>query len=81
MIVTILAPSEQALQALDRAVRQALRDLTLVASIEHVTDPRAIARHGVRNPPAVMVDGRLVLSGRVAGAAELQALLAVAPAS
>ncbi len=51
------------------------------ATIETVTDRREIARYGVRVTPALVVDQRVVVSGRVPTSAELQAMLAVAPAS
>lgn len=81
MIIRILGSNVTDCDRLAKAAREAVADLTLHATIETVTDPRAITRYGVRSTPALMVDGRLVVSGRVPSAAEIQALLAVAPAS
>ncbi|HEU4511478.1 MAG TPA: thioredoxin family protein [Nocardioidaceae bacterium] len=81
MIIKILGTDTRTNEALERAVRQAVHDLTLHATIETVTDRREIARFGVRSMPALVVAERVVVSGRVPTSAELQALLAVAPAS
>lgn len=66
---------------LEDAVRTAVHDSALNATVEMVTDAREIARYGVMRTPALVVDDRVVLSGRVPGSAELQALLAGAPAA
>jgi small redox-active disulfide protein 2 len=80
MIAVKILGSGADCQRLEEAVRTAVHDSALNASVEMVTDPREFARYGVMRTPAVVVDGRVVVSGRVPGSAELQALLAVAPA-
>jgi small redox-active disulfide protein 2 len=81
MIIKVLGRDQESCQALATAVRQAVHDLTLHATIEEITDARTIVGFGVRSTPAIVVDGKVVVSGRVPTAAEVQALLAVAPAS
>lgn len=81
MIIKVLGRDQESSQALATAVRQAVHDLMLHATIEEVTDPRTIVAFGVRSTPALVVDGKVLVSGRVPTAAEVQALLAVAPAS
>lgn len=81
MIIKVLGRDQESSQALATAVRQAIHDLMLHATIEEITDPRAIAGFGVRSTPALVVDDKVLLSGRLPTAAEVQALLAVAPAS
>jgi small redox-active disulfide protein 2 len=80
MIVKILGPGCKNCLALERVTRQAVDDLGLVATVEKVTDYREIVGHGVMSTPALVVDGRVVASGRVPTVAEIQALLATAPA-
>jgi small redox-active disulfide protein 2 len=51
--------------ALEEATRTALRRLDIDAPITKVTDDAAIAAHGVLTTPALVIDGRVVVSGRV----------------
>ncbi len=81
MMIEILGTDPGSSQDLEKSVRQAVYDLALHATIETISDRREIARHGVRSTPALVVDGRVVVAGRVPTSAEVQALLAVAPAS
>ena len=53
----------------------ACAELDLAAEIEHVTDWAEIARLGVMRTPAVVVDGKILIMGRVPTVAELKALL------
>ncbi|HSJ20102.1 MAG TPA: thioredoxin family protein [Nocardioidaceae bacterium] len=80
MIVKILGPGCKNCVALERVTRQAVDDLGLVATVGKVTDYREIVGYGVMSTPALVVDGRVVVSGRVPTVAEIQALLATAPA-
>ena len=80
MRIKILGSGCEKCQRLEQAVRTAVHDSALDATLERVTDPREIARYRIIRTPALVVDDRVVLSDRVPGSAELQALLAVAPA-
>ncbi|MGB9609895.1 MAG: thioredoxin family protein [Bryobacteraceae bacterium] len=53
----------------------AARELGLSYEIEKITDFREIARMGALVTPALAVDGRLKLVGRVAGPEEIKPLL------
>ena len=55
--------------------RRAVERLGLDASVEKVEDLMDIVRLGVMSAPSLMVDGKLVLSGRVAGVDQIAALL------
>ncbi|MEG1577749.1 MAG: thioredoxin family protein [Oscillospiraceae bacterium] len=50
---------------LEAATREALAELHFEATIDHVTDFAQIAACGVLSTPALMVDGKVVCSGRV----------------
>ena len=51
--------------ALEESTRQALSELGLDLAVGHITDFSEIAALGVMSTPALMVDGKVVSSGRV----------------
>lgn len=55
--------------------RTALEELGINAPIQKVEDLLQIVLLGVMNVPALMVDGKILLSGRTATAAEIKALI------
>jgi small redox-active disulfide protein 2 len=59
----------------DRA-NQALRQLGAEGTVELVTDYTQIAGYGVMSTPALVVDERVVLTGRVPEVRELVSILA-----
>jgi small redox-active disulfide protein 2 len=62
-------------QELAAAVEAALTHLGMDPAVEHVTDPGEIAAWGVISTPALVVDGKVVSSGRVLSQAEIENLL------
>jgi small redox-active disulfide protein 2 len=60
----------------EKNVIDACAELDLAAEVEHVTDWAEIAKLGVLRTPAVVVDGEIVVMGRVATVAELKSVLA-----
>ena len=60
---------------LEMTTRQAVDDLGLDATFEHVTDPGDIASWGVMRTPALVVDDEVVMSGRVPTAETVRTLL------
>jgi len=42
-----------------------LSEMNLPAGVDHVTDPREIARYGVMGTPALVIGGRVVWVGSV----------------
>jgi small redox-active disulfide protein 2 len=61
---------------LEKAARQALADLGVEATVEKVTDYPTIVGYGVMSTPGLVVDEKVVLSGRVPRSAEIRELLA-----
>ncbi|HAH62502.1 MAG TPA: thioredoxin family protein [Treponema sp.] len=51
--------------ALEGAVKEALAELGMDTTVEHVTDFAQIASYGVMSTPALVVDGKVVSFGRV----------------
>lgn len=61
--------------ALEDAVCSALTELGMDAAVGHVTDFAQIAAYGVMSTPALVVNGKVVSSGRVLTKAEAAELL------
>lgn len=56
-------------------IEKAARDANVSASIVKETDPAAILHYGVMRTPAVVIDDRLVFSGAVPNAKQINAWL------
>ena len=76
MHVKILGPGCKNCQNLEIRTRHALDQLGLEAEVEKVTDIAAIAGYGVMKTPGLVVDDKLLVSGRVPSADEVTVLLA-----
>jgi small redox-active disulfide protein 2 len=61
---------------LTEVTREAATQLGIEFEIEKVTDIKQIVSFGVMMTPALAVDGRVVVSGRVPTLAEITALIA-----
>jgi small redox-active disulfide protein 2 len=61
---------------LEKATRAAVADLGLDATIEKITDYTAIVGYGVMSTPALVVDEKVVLSGRVPNTNQVREILA-----
>jgi small redox-active disulfide protein 2 len=62
-------------QNLEAAVRAAVGQLGIDATIDKVTDPGEIVAWGVMSTPALVVDDQVVVSGRVPPADQISQLL------
>ncbi|MEN3186067.1 MAG: thioredoxin family protein [Atribacterota bacterium] len=56
-------------------VKKACEELNLEAEVSHVYDMREFLKLGVRITPAVLVDGKVVVAGKVPTVEELKNLL------
>lgn len=65
-------------RALEQAAREALAELNLDPTVDHVTDFARIAAYGVMSTPALVVDGRVVSCGKVLGKDEAKQLIQAA---
>ena len=61
--------------ALEAATAEALKELGMDDTIDHVTDFSQIAAYGVMTTPALVVDGKVVSFGKVLKKDEVVALL------
>ncbi len=75
MKIQVVGPGCWRCQATEKNVFSACAELGLDADITHVHDVRQAVALGVRLTPAVVVDGKIVVSGRVPTVAELKSLL------
>ena len=75
MEIKVLGPGCRNCVTLEARTREALEGLGLEADIEKVTDPAAIAGYGVLSTPGLVVDGDVVLTGKVPSVRQLTAML------
>lgn len=76
MNIKILGPGCRNCVNLEKQTRKAVDALGLDAQIEKVTDYAEIMSYGVLSTPGLVVDGKVLVSGRVPKAAEIERLLA-----
>lgn len=76
MIIKVLGPGCRNCLNLERATRQAVEGLGLTATIEKITDYPTIVGYGVMATPALVVDEKLLVTGRVPTPGEIRDLLA-----
>jgi small redox-active disulfide protein 2 len=74
MKIQVAGPGCPRCQTTEQNVINACAELGLAADISHVYDVKEYARLGVRVTPAVIVDGRIVVSGKVPTVEELKKL-------
>jgi len=81
MKIRVYGPGCVRCKQLQAATMEALGALHITAEVEKVEDVAAIAEAGVMRTPALGIDGKLVLQGRVPGVNEMATILAKAQAA
>jgi len=76
MIIKILGPGCANCANLEKATREAVADLGIDATIEKVTNYAVMMTYNVMRTPALVVDEKVVLSGRVPTATQVKEILA-----
>jgi len=76
MKIQVAGPGCPRCQMTEKNVFNACAELTLAADISHVTDRKQIQDLGVWTTPAVIVDGKIVVSGRIPSVPELKKIFA-----
>lgn len=76
MKIEILGPGCARCRATEENVRKALAELHLEADVAHVTDVREFAKRGVMLTPGLVVDGKVVSTGRIPETSEIKTWLA-----
>ena len=75
MIIEVLGTGCPRCNKLEALARSAAGKLGVPCVIEHVRDITLIVQRGVMATPALAIDGRVVVSGRVPSEAELSSWL------
>lgn len=75
MHIKVLGPGCKNCVNLEKNARAALDEMNLEAEITKVTDYSEIASYGIISTPGLVVDEKVLVSGRVPKAAEIKELL------
>ncbi len=75
MKIQVVGPGCPRCQMTEKNVFNACAQLDLAADITHVTDMQEIVALGVMRTPAVIVDGKVVVTGKVPTVVELKTML------
>lgn len=75
MEIKVLGPGCANCTTLEKRTKDALVATGVSATIEKITDFAEIASYGVMSTPGLVIDGEVVVSGRVPKVAEIEALL------
>ncbi len=73
--IKVLGPGCPRCQQLMKQTEQAVRELGLDCSVQKVTDIQQITGYGVMMTPALVVDGKVKVTGRVPSLDDLKAML------
>ena len=65
MEIKVLGPGCAKCEKTEKIVKQAIEELGVEAHVEKVTDTMDIASHGVLGTPAVIIDGKVKIVGKV----------------
>lgn len=75
MIIKVLGTGCKKCQKTEENVKEAIKELNLDASVEKVEDFRQIMAYGVMTTPAVVVDEKVVISGKVPSIEDIKKFL------
>jgi len=76
MKTQVAGPGCPRCHATEKNVRDACAQLNLGADISHIFDVKEFAKLGVMFTPAVIIDGKIVTSGKIPTVEELKKLFA-----
>jgi small redox-active disulfide protein 2 len=76
MKIQVAGPGCARCEATEKNVVEACNQLGLDAEVTHVRDMLQIAKLGVRMTPAVVVDGKVVVAGKIPTVDDLKGILA-----
>jgi len=75
MDIKVLGTGCPKCKSLENATREAVKEAALEANITKVDDIVEIMKFGVMQTPALVIDNRVVVSGRVPSVTEIKQLL------
>jgi small redox-active disulfide protein 2 len=77
-VIEVLGPGCQKCQYVEKVVREVVDQAGISAEVRHVTDFAEIAARGVMSTPGLVIDGVVVVAGRVPTREQVAAWLGVA---
>ena len=75
MNIKVLGGGCKSCEALLRSAKEAVANKGIDAEIEYITDMEKIMGYGIMSMPALMIDDKLISSGRVLKAKEIEKLI------
>jgi small redox-active disulfide protein 2 len=75
MEIKVLGPGCPKCKTLEKSVINALAELDLAADVSKVEDIVEIMNYGVMATPALVINGKVVMKGRVPSVAEIKSLI------
>lgn len=76
--VLVLGSGCKNCHTVEERARQAVNELGVQADVELVTDMQTIMRYGVMQTPALVIDEKVVSTGRVPATSQIKQLLTAA---
>jgi small redox-active disulfide protein 2 len=72
MEIKVLGTGCPRCKALEQATRNAIAEMDVTANIEKVEDIVKIMEYGIMHTPGLVINGKVVISGRVPSASEIK---------
>lgn len=71
LVIRVLGQGCPNCQALSQRIMEVLAELKLAADFEHITDIKEIARYGILQSPALLINGKIMAKGSVPNKSQL----------
>ncbi len=78
MKIKILGPGCARCQQLEKTAREVVKELSIEATVEEVKDMKKIMQYPILTTPGLVIDEKLVCSGRVPSKAEVTTFITTA---
>lgn len=75
MVIKVLGTGCPRCKALEKATRDAVTEMGIQATIEKVEDIVKIMNYGIMHTPALVINEKVVISGRVPSVTEIKEVL------
>jgi len=75
MEIKVLGPGCPNCKTLEKNVINAIAELNIIADVEKVDDIVKIMNYGILRTPGLVIDGKVVLSGRVPNVTEIKEII------
>lgn len=75
MEIKVLGPGCQKCKTLDAMVREIIAELNIQANVEKVEEIPKIVQYGVMLTPALVINGKVKLSGKLPSKADLKKMI------